>query len=309
MGSRINFTSHIEIADKTAAFGALKYYGYKELTEEFIDGVAGNPMVRYIQISKPLPDEAFFAMDRILEKRPDMYFRIYGLHGLKAFDLTCLGLLKHLRHLALDIHLGERPDMLDCNKLCHISDLQSLRLNLFDLKDYSFVRSLSTEIRELGISADTMKGGVIFDCAWLSRYEKLETLYLGKKARKHIESIAQLPNLRDLTLRGIKLKNFEFLRNKKLTSLALHWCGMNDLGSLSGFTSLRRLELWRIAMLDDLSFISTLTELEELSLIDLSHIYELPDLSGVKNIRDIRLDNVPIDIQKIPDDLKRIVHR
>lgn len=309
MGSRINFTSHIEIADKTTVFGSLKYYGYKELTEEFIDGVVGNPMVRYIQISKPLPDEAFFAMDRILEKRPDMYFRIYGLYGLKAFDLTCLGLLKHLKHLVLDIHLGERSDMLDCNELCNISDLQSLRLNLFDLKDYSFVRSLSTEIRELGISADTMKGGVIFDCEWLNRYEKLETLYLGKKARKHIESIAQLPNLKNLTLRGIKLRDFEFLRDRNLISLAIHWCGMNDLSPLRDFTSLRRLELWRITMLDDLSFISALTELEELSLIDLSHIYELPDLSGLKNIKDIRLDNVPIDIQKIPDDLKRIVHR
>lgn len=223
--------------------------------------------------------------------------------------MSCLGLLKHLRHLALDIHLGTRPDMLDCNALCDIPDLQSLRLNLFDLKDYGFVRNLSAEIRELGISADTMKGGVSFDCAWLSRYERLETLYLGKKAKKHIEHIAQLPNLKDLTLRGIKLKNFEFLRDRNLTSLALHWCGMNDLSSLRNFTSLRRLELWRIAMLDDISFISTLTELEELSLIDLSHICELPDLSRLKNIKDIRLDNVPIDIQKLPDDLKRIVHR
>ena len=75
------------------------------------------------------------------------------------------------------------------------------------LKDYSFIKNLSFNIEEPCVSADTMGSGVVFDCNWLKRYKELKTLYLGKKARKHIESIAELESLENLTLRGIKLES------------------------------------------------------------------------------------------------------
>ena len=143
---------------------------------------------------------------------------------------------------------------------------------LFDLKDYSFIKNLTSDIEELFISADTMSGGIVFDCAWLTRYKKLKTLYLGKKAKKNIECIAEIESLENLTLRGIKLKDFEFLRGNELRSLSIHLCGMNDLTSLTGFDSLKILELWRIMKLEDISFIRTLTGLERLNLRDLRHI-------------------------------------
>ena len=36
--------------------------------------------------------------------------------------------------------------------------------------------------------ADTMGSSIKFDCKWLLQYDKLNTLWLGKKAKKNIEN-------------------------------------------------------------------------------------------------------------------------
>lgn len=308
MGTKLNFAGHIDITEQTTGT-FWKSVGYRDLTDELISQIADDPKIKFIQISKSLPWQAYLAIDKILAKRDDMHFRIYGLYGNTEFDLSCLHLLKHLKHLALDAHLRERQDMFNLDILTELENLQTLRLALFDLKDYSFVKNLSSEIEELCISADTMGGGVVFDCVWLTQYKKLKTLYLGKRARKHIECIAELESLENLTLRGIKLKGFEFLRSKELRSLSIHLCGMSDLTSLAGYDSLKILELWRIMKLEDISFISTLTKLERLNLRDLSHITTLPDLSGLKNLQEVVLDNVPIDVAALPAYLQKITRK
>lgn len=82
---------------------------------------------------------------------------------------------------------------------------------------------------------------------------------------------------------------------------------MNDLTSLRDF-GLKSLSLWRINKLEDISFIPTLLQLETLRLIDLKHITHLPDMSALKHLRDITLENVPIDISSLPDYLRNITH-
>ncbi len=303
MGSPIDFTNHIDISDRSWSNGCLTFYGYNDLTDELIAEIAANRTIRYIQISKQLPEQAFLAIDKVLSQRDDMFFRIYGLYGEAGFDLSCLRQLKHLRHLTVDVHLRDRQDLLELSVLTELEGLRSLRLDLFDLRDYGFVQELSPEIRELWINADTMGGAVSFDCEWLGRYEKLENLFLGRKAKKHIESIADISSLRSLTLRGIKLNDFEFLRPTGLRTLSVGSCGMNDLSSLMGF-GLRSLELWRINKLEDISFISSLRQLETLRLQDLRHITALPDMSALACLKEIILDNVPIDVSALPDNLR-----
>lgn len=309
MGAKIDFTNHIDISERTSVNGACRMYGYQDLTDEMISRITSDPVIRFIQISEPLPCQAYLAIDRILEKREDMSFRIYGLLQGAEFDLSCLYLLKHLKRLTLDVHLRDRQDMLDLSVLTKLENLRALRLALFDLKDYSFIQDLSPDMEELCISADTMGRGILFDCAWLKRYNNLRTLYLGKKAKKHIESVAELKSLENLTIRGIKLESFDFLRGTGLRSLSVHLCGMNDLTSLAYFDMLEALELWRIAKLEDISFISTLTGLERLRLRDLRHITALPDLSALKNLREIILENVPADTAALPADLQKIVRK
>ena len=301
MGAKVDFTSHIKISGKTNANGLLRTYGYYDLTDEMISQITNTPTIKFVQISEPLPPQAYVAIDKILEKREDMHFRIYGLLQGVQFDLSCL------THLTLDVHLKDRQDLLDLSVLTKLKNLQTLRLALFDLKDYSFIKDLSSDIEELCISADTMGSSIVFDCDWLKRYQNLRTLYLGQKARKHIEHIAELESLENLTVRGIKLKNFDFLRGNGLRSLSIHLCSMNALASLTRFDSLKSLELWRIARLEDISFIATLTGLEHLCLRDLKHITTLPDLSALERLQEIILNNVPIDVAAILADLQKII--
>lgn len=309
MGAKIDMTSHITISEKTSLNGFLKFYGWQDIDGEFINRIAENSIIKFVQIASPLPRQAFDVIYRMLSVRQDMYLRIYGLYGEETIDLSLLQNMKNLKHLVLDFSVKNRQDKFDFSVLTRLENLQSLRLNLFDLKDYSFVNNLSHNLEELHISADTMGGSIVFDCKWLMQYRQLKNLYLGKKAKKNIESIAQLEKLENLTLRGIKLNSFDFLKDKKLQSLAVHWCSMNDLSSLADFTSLKNLELWRISKLEDISFISTLENLETLSLTDLKYIHTLPDLSALKNLKDIKIDNVPVDISTLPEDIQKIIHR
>lgn len=309
MGAKIDLTSHITISEKTSLNGFLKFYGWQDIDDEFINQIAENSIIKFVQIASPLPRQAFDIIDRIISVRQDMYLRIYGLYGEETIDLSLLQNMKNLKHLVLDFSVKNRQDKFDFSVLTRLENLQSLRLNLFDLKDYSFVNNLSHNLEELYISADTMGGSIVFDCRWLPQYRQLKNLYLGKKAKKNIESIARLEKLENLTLRGIKLNSFDFLKDRNLKSLAVHWCSMNDLSSLAGFTSLKNLELWRIAKLEDLSFVGTLKNLETLSLSDLKYIHTLPDLSALKNLKDIKIDNVPVDISTLPEDIQKIIHR
>lgn len=308
MGAWINFSNRIEISTHNS--GLLPHTDYKELTPEFITKVISNDKIKYIQISKNLPKEVFLQIDSILAQRPDITFRIYGIGHLEDdfFDLNVLKTMPHLINLQLEAHLVSNPNVLNCEVLCELSSLRSLTLNLFDMKDYSFIKELPESLEKLQILADCMKGSVVFDCKWLLNFPNLNTLYLGQKAKKNITEIAKLTKLKHLSLRGIKLPDFYFLKDLELESLSILWCGMNDLTSLEGFISLKSLELWRIMNLKDISFISSLINLEILKLQDLRHIIELPDLSKLSKLKKIVLDNTSVDEGKIPTELQSLVH-
>jgi len=308
MGAWVNFTNRIDIANESWESAATKYIGYKDINEDLFEEIVNDRMLKYIQIHEPLQTEAFYLIDKMLSRRPDMYFRIYAFYWVDKFDLSVLRDMKNMKKLAIDVSLKGKTDMFDCNILPDLAGLKVLDLSLFDLRDYSFLQNMPEDIEKLSISADTMGGSINFDCKWLLRYSKLNTLYLGKKAKKNIEEISNLPELRDLIIRGIKLKDFEFLRDKNLESLAIHLCGMTDLSSLRDFHNLKHLELWRIMNLEDISFISTLLGLESLRLQDLKNITSLPDLSKLVNLRDIKLDNVPVKLEEVPDHLRPIIH-
>lgn len=308
MGAWVDFSNHIEIADRSFENGVIKMIGYKEISDELIGQVIEDQRIKRIQISRPLPGEAFNLADRILEKRPDICFRIYGLYNGETLDLSILKRMRNLTGLWLDFHVRDRQEAFDFNMLSQLSKLRTLRLNLFDLRDYRFLENLSKDLESLSVYADTSSGGIRFDCSWLLQYDKLHTLYLGKKAKKNIDRIGHLPKLKKLTLQGIKPDDFQFMKKLNLESLSIRWCGSSNLHQIGEFTSLKELELWRIMKLEDISFISRLLNLEALTLIDLKHIRELPDLSKLTKLQDIRLDHVPVNLDSVDNELCKIIH-
>lgn len=308
MGAWVDFSNRIEIGNRSWSSGVIRIYGYEELTEEFVRSIIASPKIKYIQITEDLPENAYKMVDRILEERTDMYFRIYNMGAKEPVDLNCLCKMAYLKNLQLDGYLRDRQEMFDFRILSKLKGLRGLELNLFDLRDYSFLREMSPCLERLGVSAETSGKNIDFDCEWLLDYPHLSKLYLGKKAKKNIQKIGLIPKLTSLTLQGIKVKDYEFLRDSaSLSELSIRWNGMNDLSSLSGLEQLRKLELWRIMKLEDISFISTLTGLQILKLIDLKWIKRLPDLSGLKDLKEIGIDNVPLDMDSIPDEIRKLI--
>lgn len=293
----------IEIAKASYKLAVMEHVGYKDIDDDFINRVVSDEKVKWIQISEALPEEAYEAIDSILEKKPQLYFRIYGLHDDCKFDISFLEGMPHLRKLRIDCHLASCPDMIDFGILTKLH-LKALHLDAFDLRDYGFLQSLSMELEELRLNADTMGSAISFDCNWLLRYSLLQSLWLGKKAKKNIASIEQLPELKSLSLRGIKIENFDFLKKMELEKLALLWNSNNELQELGYLTSLKEIELWRINKLCSVDFISSLTNLEVIRLQDLKHVTRLPDLSRLHKLNRIILDNTGICVDHVDDNLK-----
>ena len=297
-----------EISDKSSDNGIMKQIGYQEINEELIDIIANHSNIQVIQISKELPFEAYMKIDSILEKKNNLIFRIYGLYDINYFDISFLKHMSHLHHLRIDCDLTNRPNAIDFNIIKELN-VTSLFLDVFDLHDYSFIKELPNDIEHITINADTMGRGIKFDCKWLLQYENLHTLWLGKKAKKNMECLSELSSLTSLSLRGIKLSSFEFLKQLKLETLELLWNSNRDLSELKELKTLKKIGLWRIKKLETIDFISELVNLEIIKLKDLKHIKQLPDLRKLTHLKTIVLDNVSIDIEELSVQKKQKVER
>lgn len=307
MGTHICFDRHIHIANETQSNDVLSHLGYEDIDEQVLHEIVNNKKLKCIQISSYLPNEAYQIIDQILSVRPDITFRLFNFLNIDEVDISFLMKMPHVERLRIDcIHFKNNPKRINLSVLTELN-LKSLHIECFDLRDYEFVQNLTDELEELLIMADTMGPGIKFDCMWLLKYQNLQTLWLGKKAKKNIESISQLSRLKSLALRGIKLTDFSFLYQMNLEKLALLWNSNNDLHMLAALKGLKEIELWRINKLNDISFIEELTRLEIIKLQDLKHITCLPDLSKHANLQKIYLIDTSIDIKGLPNFLQEKV--
>ena len=307
MGAYISFDRHIDIGKETRTNGILSQLGYADINEQMINEIGNNKRLKWIQISDYLPDEAYQKIDQILSVRPDITFRLFHFINYHEIDISFLMNMPHVKRLKIDcIDFKSNPNRIDLSVLAELN-LKSLYIECFDLRDYKFIQNLSDELEELSIMADTMGPGIRFDCTWLLKYKNLQTLWLGKKAKKNLEKINQLSKLKSLALRGIKLTDFSFLRKMNLEKLALLWNSNSNLHELAELKSLREIELWRINKLNDISVIGELTNLEIIKLQDLKHVTCFPDLSKHANLQRVFLINTGIDIKELPDYLQEKV--
>lgn len=304
MGTYISVDRHIHVSNKTSSNGVIKQIGYMDISDEMIDDIINNPKLKWIQISDYLLDDAYKIIDRILSLRPDISFRIFDFLDYDVVDISFLRKIPNLRNLRIDyIDFKENQHRIDFSILKELK-LKKFTVSCFDLRDYEFIQNLSEEIESLSIMADTMGPGVKFDCKWLLRYKHLNTLWLGKKAKKNIECINQIDSLKSLSLRGIKVLDFSFLKQMHLEKIAFLWNSNNDLHELAQLKDLREIELWRINKLEDISFLEELTNLEIIKLQDLKHVISLPDLSNHTYLQKIYLIDTGIDVELLPTYVK-----
>lgn len=298
--------NHIDISDKTVEKGSFKAIDYREITDELIGSIANDEKIQYIQVSEELPDKAYQVIDKILASRPDMTFRIWGLYGLKHYDISYLHKMAHLRHLFISCRVSSSPDMIDFGLIKGLP-IKSLCLDAYDLRDYSFVKVLPEDIERLEIMAEAKTRSVKFDCKWLLKFKNLKVLFLGGKARKNINCLNEMNSLTSLSIRGITLDDFSFLKDIGLEKLNLYWNNNDDLSGVGELTTLKEIYLWRINRLSNLDFLENLKSLEKIRLEYLCHVTSLPDLSRHNNLKEIILDNTAIKPEQIDERIRPIV--
>ena len=197
MGAYINHTDRVHITNETRTNGCFELLGYKDIDDQIIQAIADNGKIKCIQISNPLPDQAYQIIDEILSLRPDIAFRLFDFDDEDKVDISFLLKMPHLKNLWIDLDFRNDQQKINFDVLARLR-LKQFYINCFDLRNYEFIKYLSDDLEDLLITADTMGPGIVFDCAWLLKYVNLKSLWLGKKAKKNIELLSQHPKLKEL---------------------------------------------------------------------------------------------------------------
>lgn len=276
-------------------------YMAEDVTESVIEQIIGEKLINTIQICDYISDTILEKLNRIFISRPDITFRVYGGYAkdFDGWDLDFLRYLSNVQNLIIDCFEHKNTDLSVLSRLCN---LKSLTLDIYDLRDFSFVNTLTSQLEHLHIDADLKSGKPVFDCQWLLHLKNLQSLFLGK-LDKNLENIVGLSQLRKLELRAVKNKDLSFLKQMAVEDLSILWCDSSkiDLTVLSDFRTLRQLKLFRISKLDDISFVSTLTGLEKLELIWLANITKIPNLANLPSFAEVYIDtlNKLVDITSL----------
>ena len=199
MGAYINLTNHINIAKESRTNGCIKTLGYKDIDDRMIKEIVNDRKIKWIQIEEFLTDEAYQIIDKILSLRTDIVFRFFHFFDDDKIDISFLLKMPHLTRLRFDcIDFRDNQQRINFDVLTKLR-LKSFHIECFDLRDYEFIKYLSPDLEELVIMADTMGPGIKFDCSWLLKYRHLNSLWLGKKAKKNLEVDDEDDIYKDLT--------------------------------------------------------------------------------------------------------------
>lgn len=273
-------------------------YMAEDVTESVIQQIIEDKLIKRVQISDYIPDAVLEKLNHIFISRPDISFRVYGgadktigyEDDFNGWNLDFLRFVPDVQNIVID---GFEYKNTNLSILSSLSNLKSLTLDIYNLRDFSFVKTLPSQLEYLYIDVVLKNGKPVFDCQCLLRFKNLQSLFLGK-LDKNLEAIVRLSQLRELELRSVKNKDLSFLKQMPINDLSIWWCDGSkiDLTTLSDFRTLRQLRLIRISKLDDISFVSTLTGLERLDLILLANITKMPNLANLNKLTEVYIDNL-----------------
>lgn len=255
------------------------------LTKKEIKRLRKNKDLECLQFSGPVEQSTFSLLNtEFFSKRPDVELRAYGFYS-QVCDLKFISEMANLRRFSADC----LRDATGLEHLSSIEKLESLRVGVYNLDNFDFLKEIDPNIKELRLCATKSKKP---DIKHLSRFKFLETIYLEGQ-QKNIEVLSDLLNLKDVTLRSISAPGIDYLKPlKKMWSLDIKLGGIKDLTGIESMNNIKYLELWQIKGLSDITVISTLEGLQYLFLQSLKQITTLPSFDRLYKLRRICLENM-----------------
>ena len=265
-------------------YGTGRYEISTGVTRKDLEKLAANPETEIIQFVSPLPDKVIDSLEEtVFSKRRDILLRAYDYR--EPCDLTFLERIPSLRKLSAD-SLFRAEGIETVTKLEFLEDLN---VGIFNLDNFDFLDGINPNLKELGLQPTNSKKPKIDGIA---RFQQLEHLYLEGQ-QKGIEAISQLQKLQRVTLRSISTGNMDYLKGlKSLWSVDVKLGGIKNFDALTTLPKIKRLELWLVRDLANLSFISKLPTLQNLFVESLKQAGALPDFSENISLRRIHLENM-----------------
>lgn len=147
----------------------------------------------------------------ILEKYPDLSFRIFHLWRNTLIDLENLKYIIKIKNLQL-----EGDELANIEILEKLYNLEKLTLSIKKIENLDFLKNL-TNLEELNLlNGKSLKPSV----ENIKYLKKLEVLKI-EKYKKGLEYIKELDSLKNLTLTKLEIKNWDIFPSHELDNLSL----------------------------------------------------------------------------------------
>ena len=245
--------------------------------QTIIDTLA-NSNLSHIQTTKTPSRNELFILDEIFRINPSIAFRDYSLCS-KSVDISYLAELTHLKSLHLDIWSEiENIDVLE--KM----DLDFLALSCFHVKDYSFLKNISSSIK--GLTVELEDKTYKMDINDILHMTELESLGI-RNVKKSLDKLSEFKNLKELYLRSVDIKDYSFLREMQVRKIYLSLQNIAYFNTFGINESIEEVSLWMNKKLTDLSFLLQFPNLKKIIISNQKKAEIIPDLTGLAKLEEI----------------------
>lgn len=179
-------------------------------------------------------------------------------------------------------------DPLDFDFINKVSNVKDLSIKSYLTNDFTPILRLK-ELKALHIGETKLTS---VDLSFINNFSSLRILSIDGM-KKGLESIQNLHDLWSLNLRGVKLKNLDFIGGlNNLRLLKLMFGSYESLSSLKKLSELEYLGISRTRKISDYEFLKSLHKLQFLHFEGLSQMESLPDFSGLKELKKLQIENL-----------------
>ena len=290
MGTYVSTTKFLELPfiKKRKSLTSSELILEKMNDKEIIETVA-NSNINHIQTTETPSKEELYIINEILKINPNIAFRHY--FGFDSVDISYLLKLSNLKNLYLDIY-SKIKNIEIIEKL----DLESLTLDCFNVKEYNFLRNVSSKIKNLTI--DLADKTYKMDINDIIHIKGLESLGL-RNVKKGIDKIIEFKNLKELYLRSVNIKDYSFLKKMNVKKIYLGIQNVEYFNTFGVNESIEEVSLWMNKKLTDLSFLLQFPNLKRIIISNQSKVEIIPDLKPLQKLEEVYfLDKDPEEVKK-----------
>ncbi len=279
-----------DVSSLSKVFNIIEF-GMEATDEEIINRLVTEDINR-IQAQIIPSEKDIELLNKIYKIKPDLPFRFYGCYSKEDLNIDFLLKLDKVRVLSIEIY----QPIKNIEILCKLN-LKKLTIDCFNVKDYSFLKNINSNLKELTIDLEdkTYK----MDINDILHMKHLEGLYI-RNVKKGLDKIKEFKSLKSLLFRSINITDYSFLKEMNVRKLSLCFQKPEYFNTFGINENIEEIELWRNPKLTDLSFLLQFPNLKKVVINDQSKVEIIPDLRSLTKLKEIYfMDKKAVELEKL----------